>query len=295
MKINKYYFKIAEISIYVEIDIDIKIEKESVNFIYSNINNKKKDIIFKFEKIKSPLKIEGELFKNDTLYIYKTQKGFIRELHIEPNKETYAWIFPKNNCVEVMYLQGYEKKFERSRDILNVINITNVLNLYNGFILHSSFINWKNKGILFSAPSGTGKSTQADLWNKYENAEIINGDKAGIRKIDNKWIAYGLPFAGTSGIYKNKKAEISHIIILKQGKENKLTKLSPREAFIKIYSETTLHTWDEQYQENIINMITDLVQNVRIYQYECLPDKSAVEFLKKQVIKDNGIGNNINN
>ena len=42
-------------------------------------------------------------------------------------------------------------------------------------------------------------------------------------------------------------------------------------------------------------MITDLVQNVQIYQYECVPDKSAVEFLKEQVIKDNKIGNNSNN
>lgn len=208
----------------------------------------------------------------------------------------YAWMINNSkNCYDILYLNDREHYFEYSRNIIEAIKLEQILNKFNAFILHSSFIKWENKGILFSAPSGTGKSTQADLWNKYENAEIINGDKAGIRKIDNKWTAYGLPFAGTSGIYKNKKAEISHIIVLKQGKENKLTKLSPREAFIKLYSETLVHTWDREFQENIINMITDVVQNVQIYQYECLPDKSAVEFLKKQVIKDNEIGNNNNN
>ena len=171
---------------------------------------------------------------------------------------------------------------------MEIVNIEQVLNVFNAFILHSSFINWKGKGILFSAPSGTGKSTQADLWEKYEGAEIINGDKAGIRKIDGKWMAYGLPIAGTSGIYKNKKVEISHIIVLRQGKENKLTKLSPREAFVKLYSETLVHTWDKVFQENIINMITDVVKSVPIYLYECLPDKSAVVFLKSQIIKDQG-------
>ena len=70
-------------------------------------------------------------------------------------------------------------------------------------------------------------------------------------------------------------------------KENKLVRLSPREAFIKIYSETTIHTWDKEFQENIVNMITDLVQTIPIYLYECLPDKSAVEFLKEQINKDN--------
>ena len=102
-------------------------------------------------------------------------------------------------------------------------------------------------------------------------------------------MAYGLPFAGSSAIFKNEKAEISHIIVLKQGKENKLTRLSPREAFIKIYSETTIHTWDKEFQNNIVNMITDLIQNIPVYQYECLPDKSAVDFLKQQIIKDDNI------
>ena len=36
-------------------------------------------------------------------------------------------------------------------------------------------------------------------------------------------------------------------------------------------------------------MITDLVQNVQIYQYECVPDKSAVDFLKNQIIEDRGL------
>ena len=207
-----------------------------------------------------------------------------------------AWLIQVDEYnYELRYLKGEERYIDYSRNIIDIMNIEQVLNTFNAYILHSSFIKYQDKAILFTAPSGTGKSTQADLWEKYENAEIINGDRSGIRKMDGKWTAYGLPIAGSSGIYKNKKAEISHIIILKQGKENKLTKLSSREAFIKIYSETLVHTWDKEFQENIINMITDVVQNVRIYQYECLPDKSAVEFLKKQVIKDNEIGNNSNN
>ena len=183
-------------------------------------------------------------------------------------------------------MPGREEDFKYSKNVLEGITIEKILNKFNAFILHSSFIKWQDKAIIFSAPSGTGKSTQADLWAKYENAEIINGDRSGIRKIDNKWTAYGLPIAGSSGIYKNKKAEISHIIVLRQGKENKLTKLSPREAFIKLYSETLVHTWDKEFQENIVNMITDVVQSVPIYQYECLPDKSEVDFLKEQIIKD---------
>ena len=180
------------------------------------------------------------------------------------------------------------KSYEENRELRNIIIELSPYGITPNYCMRI-YKKYKNKAILFSAPSGTGKSTQADLWEKYENAEIINGDRSGIRKMDGKWTAYGLPIAGSSGIYKNKKAEISHIIVLKQGKENKLTKLSQREAFIKLYSETLVHTWDKKFQENIINMITDVVQNVQIYQYECLPDKSAVDFLKNQIIEDRGL------
>lgn len=287
---RNYYFRIADINIHVRVPFEIKIIKESEKFI---IKSKEVNIEISFIEIKEALQIKDDIVYNSSTKIYKGINGFIHEFYLEPSMKPCAWLIQVDEYnYELRYLKGKEYCLEYSRNILEAINIEQILNKFNAFILHSSFIKWQDKAILFTAPSGTGKSTQADLWKKNENAEVINGDRSGIRKMDGKWTAYGLPIAGSSGIYKNKKAEISHIIILKQGKENKLTKLSSREAFIKLYSETLVHTWDKEFQENIINMITDVVQNVRIYQYECLPDKSAVEFLKKQVIKDNKIGNN---
>ena len=287
MNINKYYFKIADIKIYIEMEFNIEIEQESIEFLSNKLDNEKIDIMFKFKKIDTIPNIVGKLVYKDLIYIYYTNKGFIYEFYREPGMKPYAWLIPiSKSYYKVLCLSEKERYFKYSRNILEIIDIVQILNKYKAFILHSSFINYKNRGIIFSAPSGTGKSTQADLWEKYEQAEIINGDRAALRKIDGKWEAYGLPIAGSSNIFKNKKVEVSHIIVLKQGKENKLTKLSPREAFIKLYSETLVHTWDKEFQENIVNMITDVVQSVPIYQYECLPDKSAVDFLKEQIIKD---------
>ncbi|MGM9535924.1 MAG: hypothetical protein ACI3VR_11750, partial [Intestinibacter sp.] len=223
----------------------------------------------------------------DNINIYSVDGKFICEFYPGPGIDPYAWLIPIDEFnFELRYLKGKESYFEYSRNIMEVIDIVKLMNKKNAFLLHSSFIRWNGKAILFSAPSGTGKSTQAELWEKYENADIINGDKAGVRKVEDRWMAYGLPFAGSSNIFRNEKAPISHIIALRQGKENKLHRLSPREAFIKIYSETTIHTWDSKFQENIINMITDLVQEIPVYLYECLPDKSAVDFLKSTIEGD---------
>lgn len=288
MRQYNYYFEITNILINVKVPFKITIEGESNDFI---CEKKEEDILIEFIEIYTPLNIEDQPVFKEVINIYNTKKGFIHEFYPAPGMAPYAWLIPiSESHYEIRYLVGKEKYFKYSRNILELINIEQILNKFNTFIIHSSFIKWNDTAILFSAPSGTGKSTQADLWNKYENAEVINGDRAGIRKIGDKWIAYGLPFAGSSRIFKNKKASISHIIILRQGKENKLKRLSPREAFIKIYSETTIHIWDKEYQNNTVEQISDLVQNVAVYLYECLPNEDAVKFLKQKIEEDNKRG-----
>ncbi len=282
---NTYYLKIADIKINVEFPFEIEVRYESEDFV---VPKQEGDIEFEFVKTKDILDIEEEVIYDDLRKVYKIDKQkLIYEFYESPNSKPYAWLFDSDEKKhEIKYLEEKKNCFRYSRNILEVINLEGILNKFGAFILHSSFINWDEKGILFSAPSGTGKSTQADLWKKYEKAKIINGDRSAIRKVDGIWKAYGLPIAGSSGIYKNEKAKISHIIILEKGKENKLTRLSQREAFIKIYSETIVHTWDGNFQNKIINVILELVQSVTIYKYECLADRNAVEFLKKQIIID---------
>ena len=111
-----------------------------------------------------------------------------------------------------IYLQKeYKDELLREFHISGMLAMELVLIINQGFQLHASVINWKDKGILFSAPSGTGKSTQADLWKKYEGAEVINGDRALIRKEKGDFTVYGYPYAGTSKIYTNFSAPIKAI------------------------------------------------------------------------------------
>ena len=44
--------------------------------------------------------------------------------------------------------------------------------------IHSAAIIYDDKAYLFSAPSGTGKSTHANLWKDEYDCEILNGDVA---------------------------------------------------------------------------------------------------------------------
>lgn len=150
-----------------------------------------------------------------------------------------------------------------------------------GFFLHSSLIDWHGSGILFSAPSGTGKSTQAALWERLEGAQILNGDRSVIRHYGGRFYAYGSPYAGTSGIYVNASVPIRAIVVLSQAPENTIERLSPTAAFQQLYRECTILSWDASFVNDVLELLTKLIATVPVYHLSCRPDADAVKTLKE--------------
>ena len=151
------------------------------------------------------------------------------------------------------------------------------------FLLHAAVVQWKGRGILFTAPSGTGKSTQAQLWAELEGAEIINGDRAIIRRKDNGYMVYGSPYAGTSGIYRNSAAPLDTIVVLSQAPENSLQRLTPGAGFRRILPQATALPWDAAFMNGLTELLLDLVPKVSIYHLACLPNAEAVQILKEEL------------
>ena len=165
------------------------------------------------------------------------------------------------------------------RNIWNKIDLSRILLHQRGLILHASYIIWKGRAILFTAPSGTGKSTQAELWAQYQHAEIINGDRAVLREKDGEMRAYGLPFAGSSGICVNKSAPVRAVVVLAQAAENAVYELTPAEAIKHLYSQCALNRWNREEVEDVFGVLAKMVQKTKVVKLDCLPNLSAVEIL----------------
>ena len=187
----------------------------------------------------------------------------------------------KNGNIEIGVLPDCLSYFTGTAGIFNRIGMETLLLQHCGLLLHASLIKYKGKALAFAGPSGVGKSTQANIWQKHLGAEIINGDRAALRKEGAGWYAYGFPFAGTSGIYKNDNAPLTAIILLEQAKENSLQPLSETEAFRMIYPEVTMHRWDRAFMEKATDLYLQLLQQVPVYRLACLPTESAAQLVKK--------------
>lgn len=148
---------------------------------------------------------------------------------------------------------------------------------FGGIVLHASAIVYNEKAYLFSAPSGTGKSTHTRLWQQIfgEKAEIINDDKPALRCIDGIWYAYGTPWCGKDGINSNKKAPLAGICFLKQAEANRIRRLSNAEAVQKIIWQTMHGFKREESLDRMLASVDSLVRKIPVFELENRPEVEA--------------------
>lgn len=252
-------------------------ESEEPNVVYSmsfeETMTVKKKIIYKGDFIAF---LEGdEIGRTKGI---TTTKGIESVTLRKKDRDSFSIFLPKS--------LKEEKVLFKQINLMNYLAFEDVLINHQGFILHSSFISWQNNGILFTAPSGTGKSTQADLWKKYEDADIYNGDRTIIRKIDGKYYGFGSPYAGSSGIYRNESAPIKAIVVIEQGPDNVIRRLHGREAFLPLFRETLMNTWNKEYMEKMTDLLMDVACQIPVYHLSCRPDQGAVNTVKNEILKE---------
>lgn len=169
------------------------------------------------------------------------------------------------------YLSSADKDYA-----LPLAAICSRFSYFNALLFHASFVKFKNKGILFTGYSGVGKTTQAELWARYVDAQIVNGDKAFIREVDDVFSAYGLPWKGSSPYCLNEKAQLGGIVILRKSEENHITRLVDNAAEM-LMPHIFLPHWDEKCLDHALDTFDSLIRKVPVWLLECRPDEEAVK------------------
>lgn len=90
------------------------------------------------------------------------------------------------------------------------------------------------------------------------------------------------------GLPRNESAEISALVVLRQGPENRLRDAGPAEAFAALFPELTVHRWDPAFVEQVADLLLAVLDRVPVYRLECRPDREAVELLCARVLQEAG-------
>lgn len=237
-----------------------------------------------FEDIEKYTKY-NKIAENNTYELYEVDNERLMIYNWAKTKHAFAVWPDRVNCSELntcYFNHSLKNDHQMNADwFFALIGLHRALLQKQAPILHASYIDYNGQAILFTAPSQTGKSTQADLWKKYAGAEIINGDRVLLRKKEDIWNAYGYPCCGSSRICINRTLPIAAIVILKQGSQNRITPISAADKIRSLTAGIEVYRWDLKEVEQSLSVAQQIASEVPVLQLVCRPDEDAVRVLKE--------------
>ncbi|MBQ7348634.1 MAG: hypothetical protein IJW47_01425 [Clostridia bacterium] len=152
----------------------------------------------------------------------------------------------------------------------------------DGIIFHSSAVMVDGQAYLFTAPSGTGKSTHTRLWREMlgDKAVMINDDKPIVRFIDGAFYVYGTPWNGKHRLDTNCRAKIKAICNIYQAKENVIRPATTAEMLITILNQTIRPT-EQVSMDKLLTLIEKMLLSVDLYKLGCNISREAAELSYK--------------
>ncbi|MCF0134298.1 MAG: hypothetical protein HUJ72_10560 [Blautia sp.] len=146
------------------------------------------------------------------------------------------------------------------------------LSYQDACVFHGALIGLHGQGYLFTAKSGTGKTTHIRNWvQEFPETIIVNGDKPVLRMRNGRLMAYGTPWAGKEGYQENMAVELKAVILLKRGMDNRIRKLDFASAFPVLVSQT-YRPEDGFGLKRVVELAGKMAKCTEFYELECTMD-----------------------
>lgn len=215
--------------------------------------------------------------------IHASESG-LQRTYLAADRHPYMQAVEQTSQPERMELRFSQQDLAWSARTMRLwvgVGLQHQLLLRERAVLHASCIDVGGRAILFSAPSGTGKSTQAALWKQTRGARIINGDKIAIGFAHGRPYAFGVPVAGTSGICKNAALPLAAIVLLSQAGENEAHRVRGGAALAQVCGNAVFDDWRAGEAALLMERVSRVLAEVPVLALACTPDTRAVETLER--------------
>lgn len=144
-------------------------------------------------------------------------------------------------------------------------------------VFHGSAVAVGNKAFIFSAKSGTGKTTHTNLWlNNIEGSYMVDGDKPIIRVFPDGVKVCGTLWNGKEKLGTNKIVPLKAICKISRGEKNSIEKVSFKEMLAHLI-EQTYRSPDGEVLLKTLNVLKEVGEKVNFYSLSCnMEDEAAL-------------------
>ena len=154
--------------------------------------------------------------------------------------------------------------------------VTEALFDYDTLLFHGSVVAVDGEAYLFTAKSGTGKSTHTRFWREVfgDRAVMVNDDKPFLRITPDGVIACGSPWMGKHGLGANIQVPLKAICILERGEVNRIVPISASQALPMLFQQSQ-RPMQPRNLPKYMDLIDALASKVPVYRMQCNLDPQA--------------------
>jgi hypothetical protein len=205
-----------------------------------------------------------------------TQQDIIFEREITERERALENLPPKTMRESLLERTALQRK------------ITEKLFEYDTLLFHGSVIAVDGEAYLFTAKSGTGKSTHTNLWREMlgERAVMVNDDKPFLRIIDHSVYACGSPWCGKHGLASNVSVPLQGICVLSRGKEN-LIQRADAASVMEFLRQQAHSPLDADLLAHSFELIDTITKYVPLWQLQCNMEQEAALVSYSEMSRDN--------
>ncbi len=182
----------------------------------------------------------------------------------------------RENALEGLPAQQFSKEYLETLAVYRKIALA--LLEHRVILFHGSCIAVDGQAYLFTAKSGTGKSTHVRLWRKRfaERAVMVNDDKPLLRITEDGVIAYGTPWNGKHNLSNNIAVPLKAICILERSAENRICRQQPAKCY-PLLLQQTYRPREAAAMEQTLQLFDRMLSRVAIYRLGCNMEPEAAE------------------
>lgn len=232
---------------------------------------------------------EGQFQRFSSGKVWVTEEGEFRSYCVggnsTPNILSFYTDVSPSVCV-LFYRSYWEKAHIFLRPFFQ-IHLEELLLDNNALVLHSASILYQGKAILFTAPSGTGKTTQTNLWHQFKpGVSDINGDRTLLQRSSDIWYACGFPMFGSSFRCEQIAVPVKAVVVVRQADEDCIRELSKFEKLSMLYSEIMVPNFNRKYVTKAIDLLGKMICEIPVLQLNCTMSETAVQVLHNYLYGD---------
>ena len=146
----------------------------------------------------------------------------------------------------------------------------------NVLLMHGSALSFDGEAVIFTAKSGTGKSTHSGLWREVygDRVVMINDDKPLLRIGNDGVFVWGTPWNGKHRLSRNVSAPLRAIVKLERDQVNRIVPMSRADAF-PVLAVRCYASKDPATAVRILGMQKKLLDSVDFFVLGCNMDPDA--------------------